>query len=105
MPIITVIIREQIDDRIRLLSPLMLAANAAYTATILADVLVIFADRVHELQMFLLLFQLGNSLFAGLQPLLSRCQTIWFDLLQIFGNYLILKKQIKNPRLSELSKK
>ncbi|CAH1984758.1 unnamed protein product [Acanthoscelides obtectus] len=25
--------------------------------------------------------------------------TIWFDVLQKIGNYLILKKQIKNPRL------
>lgn len=41
-----------------------------------AEVLVIFLKLVHELQMFLFLFQLGDALLALLQPLLSSCKLI-----------------------------
>ncbi|CAH2000606.1 unnamed protein product [Acanthoscelides obtectus] len=41
------------------------------------------------------------NLQNNVDTVIDGVETIWFDLLQIFGNYLILKKQIKNPRLCD----
>nr|CAH7716397.1 unnamed protein product [Callosobruchus chinensis] len=54
----------------------MFATNAASTASVFIDVLVVFADGAHEFQVLLLLLQLGDGLFAGLQPLLSGGQFV-----------------------------